>query len=151
MLEIIRTNSKHKGFQHLVALLDTTLAITDGDEHAFYDQYNSIESINHVVVLTINNIAVACGALKVQEEMSSVEIKRMFTVNKHRGKGLASIVLNELETWALELNYKKCILETGKRQTQAIRLYEKNNYEIIENYGQYAGMDNSVCFRKELL
>ena len=45
----------------------------------------------------------------------------------------------------------KCILETGKRQAEAIRLYKKSGYDIIPNYGQYAGIENSVCFKKDLV
>jgi GNAT superfamily N-acetyltransferase len=56
----------------------------------------------------------------------------------------------ELEKWVKELSYSKCILETGKRQPEAIALYQKNGYHIIPNYGQYIGMENSVCFKKEL-
>src|SRR6185436_21021693 len=59
-------------------------------------------------------------------------------------------VLNELEKWASELSYQKCILETGWRQPDAIRLYEKNGYKRISNYGKYAGIENSVCFEKNI-
>jgi hypothetical protein len=59
-------------------------------------------------------------------------------------------VLRELETWAGELHYTSCLLETGLKQPEAIRLYEKNGYALIPNYGQYAGVDNSVCFEKVL-
>jgi GNAT superfamily N-acetyltransferase len=79
-----------------------------------------------------------------------MEVKRMYTLPEYRGKGIASIVLAELEKWAAELGYQKTVLETGKRQPEAIALYEKNNYRQIPNYGQYAGVENSVCFEKEL-
>ena len=58
------------------------------------------------------------------------------------------MILTELEAWAAELSYSKCILETGKRQPEAIALYLKQGYVNIPNYGQYAGVDNSVCFEK---
>ena len=58
------------------------------------------------------------------------------------------IILKELEKWAAELNYTKCVLETGKKQPEAITLYLKNGYAIIPNYGQYIGIENSVCFAK---
>ena len=74
----------------------------------------------------------------------------MYTAPESRGKGIASQVLRELENWASELSYKKCILETGKKQPEAIGLYKKNGYKIIPNYGQYAGVDNSLCFEKEV-
>ncbi len=67
-----------------------------------------------------------------------------------RGKGIASKILAELEIWATELFYEKCILETGKKQPEAIALYKKNGYNIIPNYGQYAGVENSLCFEKEI-
>jgi len=69
-------------------------------------------------------------------------------VPESRGKGAASRVLTELERWANELLYKKCILETGKKQPEAIALYKKNGYKLIPNYGQYAEIENSVCFEK---
>jgi len=53
-----------------------------------------------------------------------------------------------LESWASELNFKYCVLETGKRQPEAIALYKKNGYQIIPNYGQYHGIENSICFQK---
>ena len=79
-----------------------------------------------------------------------MEIKRMYTLPDRRGKGIASQVLRELENWASELSYRKCILETGKKQPEAIRVYQKNGYQIIPNYGQYAGIENSLCFEKEI-
>jgi len=53
-----------------------------------------------------------------------------------------------LERWAAELSYEKCILETGKKQPEAIALYKKNGYKLIPNYGQYAEIENSLCFEK---
>jgi putative acetyltransferase len=56
----------------------------------------------------------------------------------------------ELEAWAAELSYEKCVLETGKKQVEAIGLYQKNGYQKIPNYGQYIGVENSLCFEKKL-
>ena len=72
----------------------------------------------------------------------------MYVPLNRRGQGIASLVLKELEKWAKELGYKKCILETGLKQPEAIRLYEKNGYKSIPNYGQYSGVENSVCYEK---
>jgi len=74
----------------------------------------------------------------------------MYTLPEFRGKGIATKVLIELEKWTKELGYEKCILETGKKQPEAIALYKKNGYELIPNFGQYAGVDNSICFKKEM-
>jgi GNAT superfamily N-acetyltransferase len=149
MPTIIRTNAKHKDFVALVQELDAYLAITDGSEHAFYDQYNKLDDIQHAVMLYDNEVAVSCGAIK-ELYPDVMEVKRMFTQKAHRGKGYASAVLEALELWAKELFYKRCILETGKRQEEAIAFYKNMKYVIIPNYGQYVGMENSVCFEKEL-
>ena len=92
---------------------------------------------------------VGCGAIK-EFNATAMEIKRMYVSPEARKKGIASAVLSELEKWTTEMNYQKCILETGRRQPEAIGLYEKSGYHQIENYGQYAGIENSLCFEKRL-
>ncbi len=150
MIKLVRTNSKNNDFKKLVKLLDAELAITDGDDHDFYNQFNKLNSINHVVILYENAFALGCGAIK-EFEPGIIEVKRMFTLQNARGKGIASQVLNELEKWATELAYNRCILETGLKQPKAIALYKKCGYTIISNYGQYSGVENSVCFEKVLI
>lgn len=149
MIQLFRTDSDNKDFVALVKLLDADLAKRDGDEHSFYAQFNKIDKIKHAVVACEEGKPVGCGAIK-EYDQKSVEVKRMYTLPAHRGKGIATKILNELELWATELHYHKCVLETGKKQPEAISLYKKSGYKIIPNYGQYAGVENSVCFEKEL-
>lgn len=149
VLVIKRTNSDDSDFQSLVKLLDIDLAIRDGEEHSFFAQFNKIVNIKHVVLVYESGEPVGCGAIK-EYESGVMEVKRMFVPPEKRGKGIASKVLKELEVWAKELGYKKCILETGKKQPEAIALYHKNEYRIIPNYGQYAEVESSVCFEKLL-
>jgi putative acetyltransferase len=63
---------------------------------------------------------------------------------------LATMVLKELEAWVKENSYTSSILETGFKQPEAIALYKKNGYSLIPNYGQYKGVETSVCFKKML-
>lgn len=149
MINSIRTDSENQHFVELVRFLDADLAERDGTDHSFYGQFNKIDKIRHVVVAYENDRPVGCGAIK-EFSPSAMEVKRMYTLPESRGKGIASIVLAELEKWAKELSYKTCVLETGKRQPEAIELYKKNGYVIIPNYGQYIGIENSVCFEKEI-
>lgn len=150
MIRIHRTNSENSDFVELVAQLDKLLAQMDGREHDFYNQFNKIDKIKHVVVAYSGGNPVACGAIK-EFDSETMEVKRMFTADSHRGKGIATQVLTELEKWALELGYSKCILETGKRLPDAVRLYQKNGYLPIPNYGQYVEIENSICFEKKLI
>lgn len=149
MITIERTTAENDIFKELVIKLDSFLSITDGDEHEFYDQFNKLDTIQHVVLAFDNNKAVACGAIKAYNN-TVIEIKRMFTLPECRGKGVASTILKELEIWALELNFTSCILETGVNQVEAIGLYKKNNYKVIANYPPYENAENSICFEKKL-
>ena len=149
MINLIRTNSDNKDFIDLVKLLDAELAEIDGEEHVFYAQLNKTDTIKHVIVAYENDTPISCGAIR-EYSPTTMEVKRMYTIPGQRGKGLATKVLNELEKWASELSYQKCILETGWRQPDAIWLYEKNGYSRIPNYGKYAGIANSVCFENEI-
>ena len=148
-ITINKSNSSDEDFIRLVRLLDADLAKRDGDDHAFFAQFNKIDAIQHVIVLYVDGLAVACGAIK-QYAPEIMEIKRMYVLPEYRGKGYASMVLAALEKWAEELQYHKCILETGEKQPEAIRLYHKNNYRVIPNYGQYVDVKTSVCFEKIL-
>jgi GNAT superfamily N-acetyltransferase len=149
MIHCIRTNSGNVDFQKLVSALDADLKIRDGEEHSYYAQFNKIDKIKHVVVTYHDELPVGCGALK-EYAPDAMEVKRMFVLPAYRGRGIASVVLKELEAWAGELNYARCVLETGKRQPEAIALYTKNAYRVIPNYGQYEQVENSVCFEKKL-
>jgi len=149
MISIKRTNSDDPDFKSLVRLLDAELAIADGEDHAFYSQFNKIDKIKYVVMGYKNGVPAGCGAIK-ELGINTMEVKRMFVSPDKRNKGFATRILTELEKWARELSCTKCILETGKRQPDAIGLYKKNGYKSIPNYGQYVGVENSVCFEKEL-
>ncbi|MEP7230417.1 MAG: GNAT family N-acetyltransferase [Ginsengibacter sp.] len=150
MTTIIRTNSANPDFIELVKLLDADLANRDGKDHSFYAQFNKIDKIKNAIVLYDDDKPVGCGAMK-EYLPDAMEIKRMYTLPESRGHGIAGKVLTELETWAKELSYAKCVLETGKKQPEAIDLYTRHDYTIIPNYGQYAGIENSVCFEKILI
>lgn len=149
MIHCIRTNAENSDFKELVDALDAELRIIDGEDHLFYAQLNKTDGIRCVIVAYEDNTAVGCGAIR-EYGNRIMEVKRMYVQVEHRGKGIASRVLGELEMWAAELHYQKCILETGNKQVAAISLYSKKGYRMIDNYGKYKGIENSVCFEKEL-
>ena len=149
MIILKRTSHEDTNFQVLVKELDLDLKTRDGEEHAFYSQFNKIDMLKHAVVAYENDLPVGCGAIK-KNSPGVAEVKRMYVALHKRGQGIASLILKELETWCRELNYNKCILETGTKQPEAIILYKKNGYTIIPNFGQYLNVENSICFEKQL-
>lgn len=114
MIDLIRTNSKNQDFINLVKQLDIYLKFCEDPDHSFYDQFNKVDNLNHVVFAYINNIALGCGAFKIHAD-NIVEIKRMYVSSDGRRKEIASKVLTKLENWAKELNIRKSILETGQQ------------------------------------
>ncbi|MAD97618.1 MAG: GNAT family N-acetyltransferase [Flavobacteriaceae bacterium] len=149
MLEIKRTDAKNTDLIQLVQELDAYLKVTDGEDHSFYNQFNGLDAIKHCVVAYVDGQAVGCGAIK-KFDATTMEIKRMYLQPEHRGKSIADQIIRELEVWTVDLGFSKCVLETGDRQVEAVKFYHKMGYQIIPNYGQYKGMENSNCFEKVL-
>jgi putative acetyltransferase len=150
MLTLTRTTSDNPDFRNFIVLLDQSLKENDGDDHAFFAQFNKVDSINEVIVAYKDGIAAGCGAIKPYTQ-TLAEVKRMFVHSDFRRMGVAKSIMAALEDWAKELNYTSAILETGNKQTEAIELYKRSNYNVIPNYGQYAGVESSICMQKELI
>ncbi|KYR01059.1 hypothetical protein DLAC_02153 [Tieghemostelium lacteum] len=153
MIKIIKCDSENIDFKNLIIELDKSLAITDGAEmHDFYHQFN-VGKYENCLVAYLDGVPVGSGAIKsLGEEYknTAVEIKRMYVLPMYRRKGIAQQVLATLEQWAKELGFSYAQLETGINQTDAIALYKKLNYYVIPNYGQYIGVTESVCLKKDL-
>ncbi|EDP94797.1 GNAT family N-acetyltransferase [Kordia algicida OT-1] len=148
-MTIKRTNSKDKDFINLVKELDAFLSVKNGESDAFYSQFNGLEALQHVVILYDGEHPIGCGAIK-QFAKNTVEVKRMYVRKKLQGNNLGITILDELETWAKELGNTRCVLETGTMLPEAIRFYEKHNYQRIPNYEPYINAPESVCFGKSL-
>ena len=146
-MQLLRTNSDNLDFKSLSALFDDYLVDIDGEEKDFFAFYNNVQ-LDTVLVVYENSEAVGCGAFKKFDE-NTAEIKRMFIHPNHRNKGIASLVLTELELWASEFGFSSFILETSPKLTSAIAMYEKTGYQLIPNYGQYIGVENSICMKKD--
>lgn len=146
-IKIVRTDPWNTDFIELTKKLDSILQESDGEEHEFYAQYNNPVDLDKAVIIYINNDPAACGAIK-KYSGKTAEIKRMYVQPEYRRKGFAGLILNELEKWSSELNYSECILETGRGLIAAVNLYKVSGYKVIPNYGQYKGVDRSMCFRK---
>ncbi|MDN3664533.1 GNAT family N-acetyltransferase [Algibacter miyuki] len=150
MISIKKANSDNLDFQTLVSELDFDLTAYYKEENAFYEKLNNTESIKHVVVAYNEaGLPVGCGGIKAFSK-NEVEIKRMYVSPRCRGKGVATVILEALESWSIELGFSTCILETLKAKPYAISFYKKNNYQEIPNFGDYKIADNSICFQKKL-
>lgn len=144
-----RTVAGDTDFKSLISKLDHELWNELNEDQATYDPLNKVDHIATAVVLYYQNQPVASGCFK-EFDANTVEIKRMFVDKAHRGKGFSKKVLNELERWALEKEYRYAVLETSIHFQAACRLYTSNCYKIIPNYGPYQGLTESTCMKKTL-
>ena len=133
----------------LIKLLDDDLNGQYGELQKQYDKHNKVDYINDVVIIYDDEVPVACGGFK-EHDSESVEMKRVFVKKENRRQGLSKKVINELEKLVQAKGYKYAVLETGKKQIEAINLYKSSGYEMIENYGPYVGNENSICMKKDL-
>lgn len=150
MIKLQRTNSDHEDFRLLVGELDKDLWRRYEDRQAIYDKHNIIENNKNVLLVYKDEIAVGCGCFKKFND-ETVEIKRMYVKPEYRCQKIAAQILAELENWAMELKIFSTVLETGNKQPEAIHLYGKSGYTIVENYGPYKDLPESVCMKKNLV
>lgn len=148
MIEILRTSSEDLEFKKLVQLLNLDLAGRDGKTHSL-SQFNSIANLKYVVLAFKKGKAVGCGAIS-KYEFNAMEIKRMYVSPEVRGLRIGEKILSELENWSRELGSAKAILYTGSKQPEASKLYLRNGYCQIENYGRLKDIPDSLCFAKNL-
>ena len=149
MIKLKRTDSDNEDFRLLIRELDKELWSRYDNMQAVYDKHNIIENNKNVLVAYKDEIAVGCGCFKKYND-KTVEIKRMYVKPEYRGKKIARLILDALEKWAIELNISATVLETGTKQAEAIHLYLKSGYIVVENYGPYKDLQESVCMQKNL-
>ncbi|WP_415973088.1 GNAT family N-acetyltransferase [Rhodococcus sp. 077-4] len=79
-----------------------------------------------------------------------LELKRMFVHAEHRGTGVSTALLVASEKAARNEGLPRLILQTGDRQPDAVRLYEKNGYTRIPVFPPYEALPFSNTFEKVL-
>ena len=147
-MNIIRTNYLNPAFKELVTQLNEDLAQRDGKDHPL-SQFNEISNLKHVVLMYTENKAVGCGAIS-KFNLTTTEIKRMYVTPSYRGQQIGEKILTELENWSKELGHRKCILFMGVNQKEAMKLYLRNNFSVIENYGKLKDIPDSICLAKNV-
>lgn len=148
-IKVVRTTSETPDFISLIEIFDTFLWERYPELKKDYWGNNLIEFNANVILIYLEGKAVASGCFKKYNE-NTVELKRMFVSPEARGLGLAQLVIKELEKEARNQGFQIMILETLYKQIEAISLYQKVGFELIENYEPYVGLKNSICMRRSI-
>ena len=78
------------------------------------------------------------------------ELKRMFTAQSARGRGVARRLLAAIEESARADGRERVILETGDKQPEAIALYVSCGYQRIPDFGYYKDSEGVLSYARAL-
>ena len=117
-------------------------------------EHNHLLSVSQLLSPEVSFVAaryrdtvVGCGAL-VRRGSAYAEIKRMFVEPRARGNRIGERILQHLEQVAASEGFTVLRLETGARQPEALRLYERAGYQRIGPFGEYGPSEASVFMEK---
>ncbi|AVK50312.1 hypothetical protein AXY43_21195 [Clostridium sp. MF28] len=141
-----RTTSEDVDFEFLEKQLDEELFEIYGEMQNNYSSHNTVRDLKTIIIYD-DKKTIGCGCLKFLD-YDLAEVKRVYVSLEDRGRGVAKIIVKEIEKLAIENNIKNIILQTGSRQKAAVSLYESMGYRLTENYGPYINDSNSICMKK---
>ena len=150
-MEFIRTDGKNKDFIENCRLLDLDLERRVGKkiDRGKYRKYNQLGEIQEAIVVYEGCKVVGGGAIRRYDD-ENIELKRVFVHTEYQGQGIGSKLVSLLIEWAIELGYKRMILETGELLAESCAVYRKMGFEVISNYAPYENMPESLCMAKDL-
>lgn len=147
-MDTLLTDEKDERFLELVRELDRGYYERIGDELSKYDSYNEFKEPHIVILAFDDDTAVACASYREFDD-DSVEFKRVFVKKEYRKRGIAHDIITDLEKLVIENSFRYSYIVTGKNNKASIKLYEKLNYELIDNFGQFKDDDTVICMKKE--
>ena len=86
----------------------------------------------------LNGRAVGCGGVGFFADFA--EVKRMYVREAARGRGVGPALLAHIEKVARDAGFGLLRLETGERQTAALRFYRRAGFRVCPAFGAYARM-----------
>jgi putative acetyltransferase len=152
MTTLVRAEWTDPDLQRLVAAQEAEVIERYGDEMAAQPLEPGTVSVG-LLVRDDAGEAVGCGVLRDPApafQAGTAELNRMYVVPEQRRRGLAKVILRELEAIAVQRKVNQLVLETGVLLEEAIGLYSSEGYRIIDNYEPYEDSEDSRCFAKAL-
>jgi len=124
----------------------------DAHLHSMYppeDNFTELPFADAFMIARDDGRAVGCGAVRFIDEGVG-EVKRMYVMPAARGNGVGREIMSALETFAISQGAHRLVLETGPKQLEAIKLYERFGFTRTDCWGEYAHAGNSICYAKPL-
>jgi GNAT superfamily N-acetyltransferase len=120
-----------------------------GPDAAVVDPAEFLPPAGLFLVASVGGEPAGCGAWRVHTG-GAVEVKRVFVAPAFRRRGLAELIMATLEESAARAGHRAVVLNTGRRQPEALALYDRLGYRPVPGYGVYADEAGAVFLGKEL-
>ena len=102
-----------------------------------------------VLIAYIDGVPVGCAGSR-RHSNSEAELKRVWVEPEYRSQHIATNLIGQIEEKARKQGFKRIVLQTREKMSNAVELYRKRGYKQIENYPPYDKLDGAVCYSKEL-
>jgi GNAT superfamily N-acetyltransferase len=118
------------------------------DQEAALEHALDVDPANvFVTVLVSDADGVPVGHAALKQVGGDLEMKRVIVDASRRGAGIGALLMMQLEAAARAGGAPRIILQTGDRQPEAVRLYERSGYTPIPVYEPYLStIPFSLCF-----
>ncbi len=133
----------------IAALNETLLALTPPEHCSHMTAEQMAAPDTTVFVARQNGEAIACGALRRHAD-GIAEVKRMYTIPAHQGRGVGGKILDEVIALARQEGFRRLVLETGDRHPAAWRVYERAGFTRCRPVLDYPDSPWSVFYELDL-
>lgn len=148
----------HPQVRELLRQLDVYLAsLYEPQDNHILDEQTLLQPDVTFLVAQQEQRIVGCGAVRRMpaEEPTGQraygEVKRMMVHPGLRSQRIGARLLHALEALLRAERIQLALLETGARQAEAVRLYERSGYRRRAAFGGYPDNGLSVFYEKSLL
>jgi putative acetyltransferase len=151
-LDVRRVRAQEPALSGLIRLSDELMATLYPPDSNYLESVEALAAPNVTVFGGYAGAELAaCVAVKLLDDGEPyAEVKRLFVLAAHRGKGLAKLLMRHVERYASDAGVAVVRLETGVRQPEALGLYANLGYSLRGPFGVYGPDPLSVFMEKRV-
>ena len=151
-MRIEPTDPESAGARALIALSDAYMTALYPPESNHFESASALKAPNVLFLgCFLQDQLVGCGAVKILSNDGRYgELKRVFVLESHRGKGYSKAIMEKLESHLKTHGIALARLETGISQPEALALYRSAGFQEILPFGDYKPDPLSLFMEKPL-
>ena len=120
-----------------------------GPDAAVVDPAEFSPPLGRFLVAELDGVPAGCGGWRALGD-GRAELKRMYVEPGFRRRGVAALLLAELERSAAAAGQRRLVLNSGSQQPEALALYARAGYAPVAGFGVYADEPGAVFLGKGL-